>query len=56
MPSPGDLPHPWIELGLLSCKQIPYGLNYKGSTIMLYKILEGKDLPCNTGKYVHTLS
>ena len=29
-PSPGDLPNPGIESGLLHCRQILYCLNYQG--------------------------
>ena len=30
-PSPGDLPDPWIEPGLLHCRQILYRLSHQGS-------------------------
>ena len=33
-PSPGDLLHPEIELGLLHCKQILYHLSHQGSPTM----------------------
>jgi len=29
-PSPGELPDPGIELGVLHCRQILYQLSYKG--------------------------
>ena len=35
IPSPGDLPYPEIELGLLHGKQILYHLSYEGSPVML---------------------
>ena len=31
--SPGDLPNPWIEQGLLHCRQILYHLSYQGSPV-----------------------
>jgi len=33
-PSPGDLLHPGIKLGLLHCKQILYHLSHQGSPTM----------------------
>ena len=34
-PSPGDLPHPGIEPGLLHCKQTLYCLSHQGSQCSL---------------------
>ena len=31
IPSPGDLPHPGVKLGLLHCRWILYQLSYQGS-------------------------
>ena len=31
LPSPGDLPYPGIDRGLLHCRQILYQLSYEGS-------------------------
>ena len=39
-PSPGDLPNPGIELGLLHCRQILYHLSHQGSPIILATKLE----------------
>ena len=45
-PSPGDLPNPRIEPGLLHCRQILYQLSYKGSPPYLQKILKKGFLSC----------
>ena len=34
-PSPGDLPDPGIEPGLLHCRQILYQLSYEGDVICM---------------------
>ena len=34
-PSPGDHPDPWIELGLLHCRQMLYCLSHQGSVLKL---------------------
>ena len=37
LPSPGHLPHPGIEPGLLHCRQILYQLNHQGSPSLSFK-------------------
>ena len=49
-PSPGDLPNPWIEPGLLHCRQILYLLSRQGSPLICYvKLLT--DFVFSMGQY-----
>ena len=41
-PSPADLPLPWIELGLLHCRQILYRLSHQGSKLIKNKAIQGE--------------
>ena len=45
-PSPGDLPDPGVDSGLLHCRQILYCLSYQGSPdVVLPEVIVWRNLP-----------